>query len=57
MRKGRGLMGKDQGKETGVQGKRDKRAYGVGRTLLSMLGKEDSAKRVPAIGNDCLWMF
>ena len=51
--------GKDLGKEKKwIQGKRDKkRAYGVGRTLLSMLGKEDSVERVLAVGHDCLWMF
>ena len=51
--------GKDLGKEKKwIQGKRDKkRAYGVGRTLVSMLGQENSAERVPAIGHDCLWMF
>ena len=44
-------MGKDLGKKKkGIQGKRDKkRAYGVGRTLVSMLGQENSAERVPAV--------
>ena len=47
--------GKDLGKEKGSKEKDPKRrAYGVGRTLLSMLGQEDSAERVPAIGHDLL---
>ena len=55
MRKGRGLMGKYVGrKKRGSKEKETKRTYGVGRTLLSMLGQEDSTERVPAIAHDHL---
>ena len=52
-------MGKDLGKEKGDPRKKKekkRRAYGVGRTLLSMLGKRN-LWRVLAVGKDCLCMF
>ena len=53
-------MGKDLRKEKGDprKKKREKkrREYGVGRTLLSMLGKR-TLQRVLAVGKDCVCMF
>ena len=51
-------MGKDLGKKKRVpKEKETKRAYGVGRMLLSMMGQKESIERVPAIGHDFLRMF
>ena len=45
-------------RKMGSKKKKEKkrRAYGVGRTLLSMLGKRN-LWRVLAVGKDCLCMF
>ena len=50
-------MGKDLGKEKGSKEKETKRAYAIGMMLMSMMGKEDSAERLPVVGHDFLQMF
>ena len=58
MRKGRGLMGKDLGKnKKGSKKNGIKRSIWCRQDAAEYVGAKESAERVPAVGHDFLWML